>query len=351
MRIRKSAILLIPMIVLIGLVIMAFADDGKQYKLKLSEYQLFEGQLAKMKPAAGVMPYDLNTPLFTDYAFKKRFIKIPEEETISYQDSSVFSFPAGSILIKNFYYPADFRAPEKKIKLIETRLLIHETDGWVALPYIWNEEQTEATLEVAGGILDVSWKHYNGKKRTVKYLVPTMNQCKGCHESDGDFVPIGPAARHLNKNFAYPTGMVNQLEKWQEAGMLSGLPENFQSVQKNAVFDDPSTGDLNARARAYLDINCAHCHSPQGPANTSGLFLDVFEQNKAPLGIHKSPIAAGRASGNHLYDIVPGKPNESILLYRLDSNDPGIKMPEIGRNSIHEEGVALIKEWIKQMED
>ena len=351
MNVRKSTLLFITLTVLIAIVVSAFTKDQREFKQNLSEYNLFVGPLANLEPVAGVMPYDLNTPLFTDYAFKKRFIKIPDGSTITYRDSSVFSFPVGSILIKNFYYPADFRAPEKKYNIIETRVLIHKDDGWVALPYIWNQEQTEATLEVAGGIMDVSWKHYNGKKRTVKYVVPTVNQCKGCHESNGQFVPIGPAARHLNKDFRYNSGLVNQLDKWQESGMLAGLPADHQSIQKNAVFDDLTSGDLNARARAYLDINCAHCHSPEGPANTSGLFLDVFEQNKAPLGIHKSPIAAGRASGNHLYDIVPGKPNESILLFRLDSNDPGIKMPEIGRNSIHEEGVELIREWIKEMED
>jgi uncharacterized repeat protein (TIGR03806 family) len=338
------------LIVVLVSALAAFSTRIPTYKQKLSEYNLFNGPLADLQPVEGVVPYDLNTPLFTDYAFKSRFVKLPTGLPAIYHDSSVFSFPVGTVLIKNFYYPADFRHPDKNIKLIETRLLIHEQNGWVALPYIWNEAQTDASLEVAGGVLDVSWKHYNGKKRSVKYLVPTMNQCKGCHEANGEFTPIGPAARHLNKQYNYVSGWQNQLVSWTAKGMLSGLPEDHRTIQRNAVFNDPSTGDVNARARAWLDINCGHCHSSQGPANTSGLFLDVFEQGKAPLGIYKSPIAAGRAAGNQLYDIVPGKPNESILLHRLLSNDPGIKMPEIGRNSVHEEGVALIREWIKQME-
>lgn len=326
-------------------------DRLPKYKINLSEYGFFQGEIANMEPMDGILPYDLNTPLFTDYAFKKRFVKLPEGTSAQYRDSAVFDFPKGSILIKNFYYPKDFRKPNQDLQIIETRLLINEEEGWVALPYIWNEDQTDASLEVAGGILDVSWKHYNGKKRQVKYLVPTMNQCKGCHESNGDFAPIGPAARHLNKQYHYADGMANQLEKWSQEGLLSGMPENLADVQKNAVADDPATGDINQRARAWLDINCAHCHSKTGPANTSGLFLDVFVQDKSQLGVFKPPIAAGRASGNQLYDIVPGKPNESILLDRLESNDPGIKMPEIGRNSVPTEGVELVRQWIKQMSE
>ena len=326
-------------------------DKPPAMKPLLSEYGFFEGNLANLTPAEGLLPYDLNTPLFTDYAFKKRFIKLPEGTSATYKDSAVFEFPVGSILIKNFYYPKDFRQPEENWQIIETRLLIHEEDGWVALPYIWNEEQTDATLEVAGGLLDVSWKHFNGKKRKLTYLVPTMNQCKGCHKQGKEFAPIGPAARHLNKDFDYGDGMMNQLQKWQQEGLLTGLPDDHSQIQKNAVFNDPATGNVEDRARAWLDINCAHCHSKTGPANTSGLFLDVFTPMSTALGIRKPPIAAGRASGDQLYDIVPGKPDESILLDRLISNDPGIKMPEIGRNSVHEEGVALVRQWIEEMQD
>jgi hypothetical protein len=109
-----------------------------------------------------------------------------------------------------------------------------------------------------------------------------------------------------------------------------------------------STGDLNARARAYLDVNCGHCHSRQGPANTSGLFLDIQEKNSSHLGVNKTPVAAGRGAGDLKFDIVPGQPQNSILIYRMKTNDPAIAMPEIGREQVHKEGVALIEEWIRK---
>ncbi|WP_229364501.1 c-type cytochrome domain-containing protein [Fibrella aestuarina] len=105
------------------------------------------------------------------------------------------------------------------------------------------------------------------------------------------------------------------------------------------------------RARIYLDINCAHCHRPDGPANTSGLNLTIHEQNPTAWGLRKTPVAAGRGSGGHQYDIVAGKPNESILLYRMASTDPGVMMPEVARKVTHQEGVALIREWIEKMNE
>jgi hypothetical protein len=114
------------------------------------------------------------------------------------------------------------------------------------------------------------------------------------------------------------------------------------------VWDDARTGDLNARARAYLEANCAHCHSRSGPASTSGLFLDIAEKDPAHLGVNKAPVAAGRGAGNLQFDIKPGDPEHSIMSFRMKTNDPAIAMPEIGREQVHKEGVALIEEWIRK---
>ena len=116
------------------------------------------------------------------------------------------------------------------------------------------------------------------------------------------------------------------------------------------AWDDPSTGDVDSRARAWLEVNCAHCHNPAGPAKNSGLDLRVAAREPAHFGVFKSPVAAGRGTGNRLYDIVPGKPDESILLYRMESTDPGVMMPELGRQRVDARGVALIREWIAGMD-
>jgi uncharacterized repeat protein (TIGR03806 family) len=316
-------------------------------KSKLSEYGFFTGDIKNLSPAEGVIPYALNAALFTDYAFKKRFIKFPAGTKANYNSDEVLDFPEGTVLIKNFYYPADFRKPEENIRVLETRLLLKESGTWKALPYIWNDEQTDAFLNVAGKNLDVTWTHHDGAVRTIKYSVPNMNQCKGCHLKGDAVMPIGPSARQLNGDHQYPEGKMNQLIHWQELKVIEGMPSRTQ-VPQLASYDDGLVS-IDKRARAWLEINCAHCHRVDGPAKNSGLHLLASEKDLAKLGVGKAPVAAGKGSGGLLYDIVPGKPEESILQFRIESVHPGIMMPELGRSTMHEEGVELVRKWISEM--
>ncbi len=315
---------------------------------KLTDYGFFKGNPARQQPGAGVVPYTLNTPLFSDYAEKLRFVKLPAGQSVAYNDTAVLAFPVGTTLIKTFYYPVDFRDPAKGRRLIETRLLVHQPEGWKALDYVWNEEQTDAFLEVAGDTKTVSYVDRDGKSHEQAYTIPNQNQCKGCHNRNEKLMPIGPSVRQLNGDLAYGSGRENQLTHWQQNAMLTGLPA-LGNCPKAPVWNDPKTGTLNDRARIWLDINCAHCHNPTGPAMTSGLNLSVSERNPTALGLLKTPVAAGRGSGGRSYDIVPGKPNESILIYRLQSTDPGVMMPELGRKTVHAESLELLRAWIMAM--
>ncbi|HEY4308489.1 MAG TPA: SO2930 family diheme c-type cytochrome [Pirellulales bacterium] len=315
---------------------------------KLSEYGLFTGNGATQEPVEGVIPYDLNTPLFSDYTSKFRFVRLPQGTSAKYNAEDAFDFPVGTVIAKTFAYPRDMRQPELSRRLLETRILKHEADGWVGLPYLWNDEQTEATLDVAGGTLDVSWIHTDGTERKNNYIIPNANQCKGCHKQGDAMTPIGPKARQLNRDFAYFHGAENQLAHWTRIGALTGAPTP-DAAPRLAVWDDPHSGTLDARARAWLEINCAHCHNPKGPARNSGLDLTIAQTNPTAWGIMKPPVAAGRGSGRLAWDIVPGKPDESILVFRTGSTDAGIMMPELGKRLIHEEGLALVREWIAAM--
>lgn len=346
----KRRILIVVAIAFLGFLV-AFMEKQEDVKplMHLSEYGFFEGNIADQKPVTGVMPYDLNTPLFTDYAEKLRFVRMPDDATVPYNEKEVLDFPVGTHIVKTFFYYDDARKPEKGRRLMETRVLEHQEEGWQALAYVWNEDQSDAYLEVAGEDIEMSFVHTDGKKKKVTYTVPNVNQCKGCHSFNGAMRPIGPSARQLNGEFAYVDGAVHQLDHWQQAGLLTGLPADHAEIPRIAKWDNPAES-LNDRARAWLDINCAHCHRAEGPASTSGFFLDIHQTDPTVLGVNKAPVAAGRGSGGLKYDIEPGKPGKSILYYRIDSKDPGVMMPELGRSLIHEEGVALIKEWIKGME-
>ena len=316
---------------------------------RLSEYNFFEGILSDLNPSDGVLPYDLNSPLFSDYAYKARFVWMPEGTSAKYTTEQSLDFPDKTVLIKNFYYLHDERDPLKGKNIIETRLLINKEGKWDALTYIWNEEQTDAELEVIGGIQEIGWVNKQGNKQLINYIIPNKNQCKSCHLTGKEQIPIGPKVRNLNKTYEYPDGRMNQLEKWSAVGYLSGY-DATDDHPKVAIWDEANSGTLHERALSYLDINCGHCHNPNGSANTSGLHLVADADTDMSLGIYKATVSAGAGTGGHTYSIVPGNPHESILVYRMSSTDPGAMMPELGRSIVHKEGVALISQWIENLE-
>ena len=312
---------------------------------KLSDWNLYIGKLSDLKPNKGVIPYDLNMQLFTDYASKSRFIWMPEGRSAKYKEEDTFTFPPGTIISKTFYFPGEsVEDPIHSKKLIETRLLINASNGWVALPYIWDKDMKDARLEIIGGKQNLSYHDTKGESHKLNYIIPNTNQCKSCHESQKQFQPIGPKAKNLNRYYTYEDGKENQLIRWQKVGYLTDLPQNLEEVK---VFPSLTSNNLADSARGYLDVNCGHCHNPNGMANTSGLLLNYEETDRKKLGFCKTPVASGKGSGNLLYDIVPGKPNESILLHRMKSTEPDIMMPELGRSIIHQEGIELIRKWIE----
>ncbi|MEW5685952.1 MAG: SO2930 family diheme c-type cytochrome [Pseudomonadota bacterium] len=313
---------------------------------KLSDYRLF-ADAAGRQPNAGLTPYALNTPLFSDYAEKFRFLYLPAGKAARYRADGAFDFPVGAVLVKTFAYPADLRRPSEKVRYVETRLLIRKAGGWAAQAYVWNEAQTEAVLKRAGARMDLRFVDAQGQARQVDYAVPNQNQCKECHQVDKQLSPIGPKAQNLNGDYPYPGGAENQLAHWSRLKRLTGAPKP-EGAPRAARWDDPAA-PTEARARAYLDANCAHCHNPRGIASNSGLFLNLGETRPAALGVGKGPVAAGRGAGDLKVGIEPGHPEASILAYRMASTEPGVMMPELGRSLTHEEGLALIRDYIRGM--
>lgn len=299
----------------------------------LSEYGFFEDDRGRVA-AKGVVKYDLINPLFSDYADKHRFVYVPDGVAAEYSEDDVLELPVGSALVKTFAYDERY---------LETRLLIHKVDGWEAIPYVWNEAGTEATYAPVGKRIEIAADEGPEQAGAFTYAVPNKNQCKTCHQNGDAISPIGPKVRNLNH--VGPHG-VNQIEDWQARGILSGAADTVPAV--------PIVGDAGVsfeqQARAYLDINCAHCHKATGSASNSGLWLDWGIEDAVKWGVGKHPTAAGRGSGDALVVIEPGEPEKSILWYRMASDEAGVAMPELGRALIDDEGVALIDAWIAEMD-
>lgn len=331
---------------------------------RLGDWNVLRIEGGRLRPNARVEPYALNAALFSDYAHKYRTLWMPPGAKAKYDASATFEFPVGTIITKTFYYPKApggdthtvLRAAETAeesadgidlagMRLIETRVLVRRQDGWAAIPYVWNSAQTEAELAREGETLRLDMRTADGASRTFAYLVPDENQCASCHADDSnsrEVRPIGPKSRHLDRDDPWRPGR-NQFARLIDAGLIDRGPP--AGTPRNARYDDRAAS-IEARARAYLDINCGHCHSTKGPADTSGLWLDAPTNDATRLGLCKPPVAAGQGTGDRVFDIVPGEPDASILVYRTESDDPGAMMPEIGRSLVHEEGVALLREWI-----
>jgi uncharacterized repeat protein (TIGR03806 family) len=311
---------------------------------RLSEWRLFKVRAGALTPNKGVVPYDLNTPLFSDYASKYRFVWMPDGTAAQYREDGPFDFPIGTVLAKTFAFPVDGSSAER---LIETRLLVHAASGWSPLLYIWDDKQRDATLQLVPDPVPVKWTDVAGRRHEFNYVIPNVNECHECHDNQKVFLPIGPKARNLNKEYKYAEGSENQLAHWARLGYLQGLPAP-NARPKAAKWDDPNTGSLSDRAAAYLDNNCAHCHQSGGQAGYTGVDFRITQTEIAHQGLCKSPNSAGEV-GALRYDLVPGRPDESILIYRLESTAPKTSMPALSRDVVHAEGVKLLRQWISSL--
>ncbi|MGN6498280.1 MAG: SO2930 family diheme c-type cytochrome, partial [Tsuneonella sp.] len=297
---------------------------GADLPALLSDYHFFADAPAQV-PAAGVVPYRLNTPLWSDGAEKLRFVYVPAGSKAKANGENLIDLPVGSALVKTFAFQDN-----GKRRLIETRVLLHRTDGWLALPYLWNAEQTEAKLALAGARVPVT----TPAGEHIEYRVPNKNQCKECHGLNGAVIPIGPKARNLSHAW---------LESFVAAGHLDKMPAVADTIP---LWEDRANEPVPAVARGYLDANCAHCHQPGATASNSGLDLRWEQTDPKAYGVMKHPVAAGRGSGDLLFDVVPGKPDRSIRVHRMASTAPGVAMPELGKETVHTDGVEAVRKWI-----
>ena len=311
----------------------------------LSEYNFFDGDMKNLNPVYGVLPYNLNSTLFSDYAKKKRFLWMPDDVKANYvSDSDIIDFPVGTILIKNFYY--NNVLPDNKTRIIETRLMILKDEGWVFANYVWDDEQSEASFDLDGSVTAVEWLE-EGVNRSANYRIPAGPECHTCHKTGDTSIPIGPKPRNLNAVFDYGDESKNQLQKWAEFGYLD---ENYPSTIETLPRWDDTSIDLNTRVRAYLEINCAHCHSEQSHCAYRPIRFN-FNASSDPvnIGVCVEPDTDIAGAGlSHI--VVPETTARSVLHYRISATEESVRMPLLGRTLVHEEGKQLIEDWINSLQ-
>lgn len=287
---------------------------------RLSGYNIFKGKASDLIPDQGFMPYELSTTLFSDYAEKQRLIKLPPGSSLKPVNNGLPEFPDGTILAKTFFYFNDKRDTTKGKRVIETRILIKTNNGWNAGTYKWNAEQTEADLISSGGSENVQWIDKNGERKNIKFQIPTSKQCGTCHNSNNELTPIGFKIQNLNIDVLRQGATVNQLTYFHNSSIMEAVnPHSFSSLPdwKNTSYT------LEQRARAYLEVNCAHCHNDKGYCA-------------------KADFHAG-------YELSFEETNISKKKGRILNWMKNGTMPLIGTTVVHKEGVALIEEYVKSL--
>jgi len=299
------------------------------------------------RPAPGLVPYSVASPLWSDGAAKERFVRVPAGQKIHVRDCAVdadackepglggtgeddghFGMPVGTVLVKSFSIDG---------QRIETRLLMRRSTsnltGWKGFTYEWNDAQTEATLLPD----DETGKDKPVGSSQQVWHYPSRAECMDCHTRYAGR-SLGLSTAQLNSDFAYADGVMNQLEKLEQLGLFETTPKPM------AAYPEPE-GDasLDARARSYLHANCGTCHRPGGAATSVDLrFETAFADTALCEEVERD---AGKVPG---YRLVPGDPAASSLAFRMRVLD-ALRMPKLGSSVVDAAGSKLIDDWITAM--
>lgn len=369
-------------------------SQSDSFPQTLAETGLF-ADISRHEMVRGVLPYDVNSPLWSDGAFKARYIALPKNDPtaegpkIQYRDQGTWGLPEGTVLIKSFgleLTPGD----RDSRRWIETRLMVLQQGEWAGYSYRWNAEQTDGTLVQSEG-LDQTFEFQTTPQTSLKWHYPSRTECMVCHSRAAGFV-LGLSTPQLNRDMKYAQDVsLNQIEAFEQLGLLqvdwrAAVPELIKRQESivarsaaqgsdtrdrsdltwpeganaastllpkpvNALprLSNPYDSDLpiQARARSYLQTNCAHCHVEAGGGNAQ---IDLaittpLEKMKLvdvePLH-HRFGLEAARL-------IDPGHPENSVLLHRMALRGNG-QMPQLATNWVDTQAVDLIQAWIRQME-
>ncbi len=299
--------------------------------------------LVDLTPAAGLVEYDVNAPLWSDNAAKRRWIGVPGTARITFSNG-VYQFPVDTILVKHFELELTVGDPSTRRRL-ETRVLINHATGWAGYTYRWNAAQTDATL--LADALDETFVIQDpsapGGQRDQVWRYPSRTDCLQCHTATAGRI-LGFRTEQLNRDFAYPNATDNQLRTLNHIGLFTS--DIGDHAQYSAWADPRDAGaSVTARARAYLQVNCAQCHLPGGPAPSDiDLRHDTAAAGMNAIGV---PAQLGNLGLPNPEIIDAFSKENSVLWLRLGTTDH-TRMPKLGSNLVDDPGMALVGQWIDQ---
>lgn len=333
------------------------ADSANSPEL-LSETGAFV-DLERLEAAPGILPYSVQSPLWSDGAEKRRWMALPSGSHVGYSESGPWQFPAGTVFIKHFGMLLDERAPDE-VRRLETRFLVADRDGgYYGLVYKWDDDQRDARLWLDGAeeVLDIVAA--DGSVRQQTYSYPSQRACGACHSARSGYV-MGARTAQLDGAYRASAGEPsgegaagNQLLYWAERDVFDAAPFDSTAPEALSALEHlvPLADDaapLEARVRSYWDSNCSSCHNDAAPfPSWDARFSTPLDQQGVLLAEPRSDAAGDPGDGVRL--IVPGDPERSLIYLRSRSEQPNQRMPPLLRNRVDERYVELLREWIESL--
>jgi uncharacterized repeat protein (TIGR03806 family) len=317
--------------------------------------------LASLEVAPGILPYTVQSPLWSDGAQKRRWMALPSGAHVGFSEQGAWLFPEGTVFIKHFGMALDERQPER-VQRLETRFLVAQSGGgYYGLVYKWNADQGDAQLLLDGAedVLDIV--QADDSVREQRYTYPSQQACNACHSPAGGYV-MGARTAQLNGDYDYGAAPGAGADMVSEASEVSEDENQLATWARLDLFDSPvgdtplaehaqltPLGDegasLEARVRSYWDSNCSTCHNASSPIRSwDARFSTPLERQGVLLA---EPYAGPRPDGARL--IVPGDPEHSLIYLRSRSTQPGMRMPPLLRNRVDDRYVELLGQWIESL--
>lgn len=307
---------------------------------RLSQTGIFE-DLKTLKPCPSVTSYEVNSPLWSDGAVKKRWIRFSDEGKVGFNAQDPWTFPKGTLLVKHF----ELRKDSKNNTKVETRILISAPDDdWYGYTYQWQEDQQDAVLldDAAAQDYLVYDPTAPGGKKKQTWSFPSPRACQECHNPWSGYV-LGVRTEQLNLS---PTAQgKNQLDLWNENNVFTKKIQKATNYTHYVKVTD-QTAPPDQRVKSYFAANCAQCHQPGSPVRS-----DIDFRYKTPveaMNLVKHLPNAGDMGLPDAFLVSPGKKESSILWLRLSSSGT-MQMPPIGRSILDGEAVGAIGKWIEEM--
>lgn len=305
--------------------------------------------LTSLTPNAGIVPYDVNLPFWSDNAIKTRWFSVPKTSlTIGFNPTSNWSFPTGTVWIKNFELELTNGVPSSS-KRLETRFIVRNTNGVYGVTYRW-DSATNATLVPEAGTNETFTINDGGILRTQVWHYPGRSECLACHTTAAG-PGLGFRTEQLNHDYTYGSVTTNEISAFSAAGYFSAPVTNNVHALTALATATNTAYSLEFRARSFLAANCSQCHQPGGTAQRANWDARITTPTLSANLINGT--AANDFSDTNNVIIAPQSPAHSILLTRIATRDlgslPSIQMPPLASTLVDTEAVQLITDWINSL--